>query len=404
LKIASKNSSIDITIKLSKIKSKAYTYMLADKRCNAMLNEDENLPKYVQIAEYFKALIKSQDLAYGEKLLSESEIVEKFKVSRHTVRQALMNLEKDGYIYKEQGRGAFCSYEERKNQSKNIAVLTTYISNYIFPPIISGIEEVLSASGYTLTLFNTNNEKQKEGEYLNKIIESDAVGLIVEPTMSALENINLNWYENLEKRKLPYIMINAKYDSLNPAYVVMDDAEGGYILTKYLIQMGHRNIAGIFKYDDLQGVNRQSGYLKALLEYGVNVQDEYICKYGTQEREFLPYEFTSNLLRKSNRPTAVVCYNDQIAFYVLQAIHDAGLKVPEDISIVGYDDSDIATATEVKLTTIKHPKHEMGKRAARFLINMIENMEEKPYYVYRPELIVRNSATSFMDISSNNLK
>ena len=358
-----------------------------------MIKADENLPKYVQISEHFKELILSRDIALGDKLLSESEIVEKFKVSRHTARQALMQLEKDGFIYKEQGKGAFCCYKQKKDQNKNIAVLTTYISNYIFPPIISGIEEVLSAAGYTLSLFNTNNDKQKEGEYLNKIIDSDIDGLIVEPTMSALENINLPLYKELEKRKLPFIMINAKYDEIDPAYVTMDDVEGGYTLTKYLIQMGHRDIAGIFKYDDLQGRNRQDGYIKALSEFGIGSKSEYIGKYVTGEEEFLPYEFASNLLRRSNKPTAIVCYNDQIAFYVLQAVRDAGLKVPEDISIVGYDDSDMATATEVKLTTVRHPKCEMGKRVARFLINMIENNEEKPYYVYKPELIVRNSAT-----------
>ena len=248
----------------------------------------------------------------------------------------------------------FRSYKEKKNDKKNIAVITTYISNYIFPHIISGIEEVLSSAGYTLTLFNTNNDKRKEAEYLSKIIESDAVGLIVEPTMSALENTNLHWYKELEQKNLPYIMINAKYDDLNQSYVIMNDIEGGYTLTKYLLQMGHRDIAGIFKYDDLQGINRQAGYVKALTEYGVNVNKEYIGKYSTLEQKFFPYDFTSNLLRGSRRPTAIVCYNDLTALYVLQAIRDANLKVPDDISIVGYDDSDIAITSEIKLTTIKN--------------------------------------------------
>lgn len=358
-----------------------------------MINKDGNLPKYVQIFEYFKALIESGDIAFGDKILSESEIVLKFKVSRHTVRQALMQLERENYIYKEQGRGAFCRYKKTRDGKKNIAVLTTYISNYIFPPIISGIEEVLSSLGYTLTLFNTNNEKQKEGEYLSKIIDSDTVGLIIEPTKSALVNTNLNLYKELDKKKLPYIMINAKYDEINPAYVVMDDVEGGYILTKYLIQMGHKNIAGIFKNDDIQGVNRRLGYIKAMLEFNLDIQNEYFGNYGTGEEAFLPYEFVNNLLRRDNRPSAIVCYNDQIAFYVLQAARDAGLSVPTDISIVGYDDFDIATATELKLTTVGHPKSEMGKRAARLLINMIEKEDEKPCYMYKPELIVRNSAS-----------
>lgn len=357
-----------------------------------MINMNKKIPKYVQISEHFKTLIHSGNIVPGNKLLSESEIAEKFKVSRHTVRQALMQLEKDGFIYKEQGKGSFCCYKQKKYENKTIAVLTTYISNYIFPSIICGIEEVLSDKGYTLLLFNTNNQKQKEKEYLRKIIDMDLGGLIVEPTMSALENINLSLYKELEQKKLPFILINAKYDEINSAFVIMDDVEGGYALTKYLIQMGHTDIAGIFKNDDLQGVNRQEGYMKALTEFEINSKSEFIGNYVTGEEQFSPYEFTRNLMRQNNKPTAIVCYNDQIASYVAQGIRDAGFKVPDDISIVGYDDSDIATS-EVNLTTVRHPKSEMGKRAARYLINMIENIEDTPGYVYKPELILRNSAT-----------
>lgn len=360
------------------------------------MSSEEKTPKYMQIAEYFKREILEGNISPGEKLLSENEIVEKFKVSRHTVRQALMELEKGKYIYKEQGKGTFCSYlqKDNKGNKKTIAVLTTYISNYIFPSIISGIEDVLSSSGYSLLLFNTNNEKNKEGEYLQKIMEHDVVGLIVEPTMSALPNVNLEYYKQLNSKKIPFIMINANYEQLNAPYVVMDDIEGGYALTKYLIQLGHRNIAGIFKNDDLQGINRKLGYCKALSEFSIPINESIIGKYETREEVFSVYEFTSNLLRKNDRPTAIVCYNDQVAIHALQAIRDEGLRVPEDISIVSYDDSYIATATEVKLTTVRHPKDEMGRRAARFLVDIIEGRVEKPYYVYKPELIVRNSAMS----------
>lgn len=358
------------------------------------MNNGEKLPKYMQIAEYFKREIMEGRISPGEKILSENEIVNRFKVSRHTVRQALIELEKYNYIYKEQGKGTFCSYtkNEEKVKKKTVAVLTTYISNYIFPSIISGIEEVLSSSGYSLLLFNTNNEKNKEGECLQKILEYDVVGLIVEPTMSATENVNLKFYNKFKDRNIPYIMINACYKDLDSPYVVMDDIEGGYVLTKYLLQLGHKNIAGIFKVDDMQGVNRKEGYYKALKEFNLPVNEGIICKYETKQEFFSVYDFTCNTIRKNERPTAIVCYNDEVAVHALQAIRDEGLRVPEDISIVSYDDSYIATATEVKLTTVRHPKDEMGRRAARLLVDMIEGRVEKPYYVYRPELIVRNSS------------
>ncbi|MDT8719137.1 GntR family transcriptional regulator [Clostridium sp. 19966] len=351
----------------------------------------------MQIASFFKKEMEEGRIAYGQQLLTENEIVEKFSVSRHTVRQALMELENNGYIKREQGKGTFCSYIEgsKIKEKKTIAVLTTYISNYIFPSIISGIEEVLSSSGYDLLLYNTNNEKQKEKECLEKILENEVSGLIVEPTMSAVDNININYYLELEKRNIPYIMINSKYQELKAPFVGMDDEEGAYILTRYLLQLGHKNIAGIFKNDDLQGLNREKGYIKAIRESGLAVDSKNIGKYGTKEKEYFPQDFTNGLLRKKERPTAIICYNDQIAVQALQAIREMELRIPQDIALVGYDDSYIATATEVKLTTIRHPKEELGRRAARMLMDIIEGTIVHESYIYKPELIVRASTTGF---------
>ena len=381
----------DTIIKQSGIKLKWYVRVKFDLEVFIMIGNTEKLTKYMKIAEYFKAEIRAGKISSGEQLLTENEIAAKFNVSRHTVRQALMELEKGGYIYKEQGKGTFCSSRDENTKKGTIAVITTYISNYIFPSIIYGIEEVLSAEGYNLMLLNTNNEKQKEAECLKKIIDNDIVGLIVEPTMSACENVNLKWYKELEKKDVPYIMINAKYDELDPAYVIVDDIEGEYLTTKYLLQLGHRKIAGVFKKDDLQGVNRQQGYKKAMEEFGVEFNSEFVNSFETNEETFAPYAFTSNLIRKKERPTAIVCYNDQIAIYVVQAILDAGLRIPEDISITGYDDSHISISTELRFTTVGHPKEDMGRRAARLLIGMVENNVKKPSYIYKPELLVRYS-------------
>jgi GntR family transcriptional regulator of arabinose operon len=98
-----------------------------------------------------------------------------------------------------------------------------------------------------------------------------------------------------------------------------------------------------------------------------------------------------NLLQKKNRPTAIVCYNDQIAIQIIEAIRRSNLKIPGDISLVGYDNSNLAVATEVKLTTVNHPKEEMGKRVARMIIDMINGKVEKPCFVYQPKLIIRSS-------------
>jgi GntR family transcriptional regulator of arabinose operon len=330
------------------------------------------------------------EITFEQQLPSENILAKQFKMSRHTVREALGDLENEGWIRREQGRGTFCIYSEKPG-NRTIAVITTYISDYIFPTLIRGIEEVLSSSGYTLVLANTGNNKEKEAQCLENLLDQDIAGLIIEPTKSAEENINLNYFKDFQEREIPYIFLHAVYSGLEPAYIMMDDQNGGYMATKYLLQLGHREIAGIFKTDDLQGVKRQEGFNAALAEYGVIIQPEFLGEYKTEQLLSYPYQFTKDLLHKSPRPTAIVCYNDQLAIKVMEAIRDEGLKIPQDISIIGYDDSGLALASEVKLTTIKHPKAEMGRQAARLIIDMVEKRIEKPRFIYQPELVIRNS-------------
>ncbi|GAI84403.1 unnamed protein product, partial [marine sediment metagenome] len=178
---------------------------------------------------------------------------------------------------------------------------------------------------------------------------------------------------------------------LDSAYVIMDDEKGGFIATQYLLKQGHKDIAGIFLSDDLQGIRRQAGFLSALKKYNVTINNEFLGNYNTEQMFSYPYNFTMNLLQKKNRPTAIVCYNDQIAIQVIEAIRRSNLKIPGDISLVGYDNSNLAVATEVKLTTINHPKEEMGKRVARIIVDMINGKVKKPCFVYQPELIIRSS-------------
>ena len=161
--------------------------------------------------------------------------------------------------------------------------------------------------------------------------------------------------------------------------------------TEHMIQIGHRKIAGIFKTDDIQGVKRKKGYIKALNQHDVNVDASIIGEYASEDMSVFPYVYTQSLLRERDSPTAIVCYNDEIAILVIKAIKDHGLSVPEDISVTGFDDALDSNLSDMKLTTIVHPKKDMGKQAAQFMIDMLSGRMQKPQMVYQPELIVRNS-------------
>lgn len=357
--------------------------------------------KYNIVKDSIKSKILDGSYQPNQKINSESELMKQFGVSRHTVRLAIGDLVTEGWLYRKQGSGTFCANRKKQEnqkkfeqQSKNIAIITTFISDYIFPSIIRGAEEYLSENGYTVNLFSTNNDHETEKKVLEKIISGNFDGVIVEPTKSAFPNPNINYYLNIERLGIPYVMINASYEELEPYSISIDDEKGGYLQAEHLIKLGHKNIIGFFKVDDLQGKKRLTGFLKAHRVHNIPINPTNIVTYNTDEIDTKPKITLENFLSNNKElPMGLVCYNDQLAIKLLDVIRKDKLEVPNDISIVGFDDSFMAVMTEVKLTSIKHPKADMGIQAATMITNLINNNKEKQdkNFTYDAELIVRKS-------------
>jgi GntR family transcriptional regulator of arabinose operon len=355
-----------------------------------------NVPKYVQLKKEIQAWIYAGRFTLNELLPSEHELSRLFSMSRHTVRQAIGELVQEGQLYRIQGKGTYCAGTTSKklNETPTIGVLTTYISDYIFPLIVHGAEATLRSKGYQMLLASTNNDKNKERESLEMMLAQPVGGLIIEPTKSAEGNPNESYYRALEAQGIPYIMINETYAELNCPCLKVDDELGVFRAVEYLILSGHRQIAGFFKTDDLQGVNRMKGFIAAHEHYQLSMNEDHIVEYGTAEKWDKPLSIAAALLNDNNKPTAFVCYNDELAIRMLDIIRDAGLQVPEDLSIIGFDDSFLATATSVKLTTISHPKMELGIKAAQLLLDIKEHrmdIHSIGVVKYEPEFIVRES-------------
>lgn len=228
--------------------------------------------------EDLKKQIISGNIQIGEKLPSENELSARYQVSRQTVRKALSILENAGYIYAEHGRGTFCSDLVRHSgRSKNIAVVTTYLSDYIFPRVIKGIDSVLTEAGYSIILKNTKNSISQEAKCLEELLQKDIDGLIIEPSKSQIYCRHLNLYQKLDDYHIPYVFIQGCFSKMREKpQVLMDDCKGGYLITKYLIETGHKDIAGIFKADDIQGQNRHKGYAMALQEAGMRYDPDKV--------------------------------------------------------------------------------------------------------------------------------
>lgn len=358
-------------------------------------------PKYLQLKEEILSWIAGGRFRPGDKLPSENELAEQFELSRQTVRQSIGELVQEGWLAREQGKGTFVSRHtaERRNTPENrtVGIITTYISDYIFPSIVRGVEAALKERGYRLLLSSTDNRKDRERESLEMMLSHSVSGLIVEPTKSAEGNPNFDNYLAIEDHGIPLMMINEKYPDLECPCIRMDDEAGGYMAANHLLELGHRRIAGFFKTDDLQGVRRMKGFLRACREHRLPADHSTVVRYSTEDKEQRPQAALRELLQSAERPTAITCYNDQLAVAFLDLIRELGLRIPEDLSLIGYDDSYLATATEIKLTTIEHPKSDMGEQAAKLLLSKLEKqaVPDDKEILYAPKLVVRQSTAQF---------
>ncbi len=363
-----------------------------ERQAKRMMDEEKGKKsKYYELMEELKQRIIDGVYKPGEKLPSENELSSTYHVSRQTVRKAIEILTNAGYVYAEHGRGTFCSELVRHTkQSHNIAVVTTYLSDYIFPRVIKGIDEVFTEQGYSIILKNTNNSRTNEARCLEELLKKDIDGMIIEPSKSQIFCRHTNLYKQMDEYQIPYVFIQGSFMQMDgKPKVLLDDVKGGYLVTKHLIDLGHKHIVGVFKADDSQGQNRHRGYVRALQEAGLMYDPDNVIWFYTEDRKVHPYGCILQMIKENREIDGIVCYNDQIAMEVLKALEKAGKKVPEDISLTGYDNSYLARGPLYSLTTVSHPQEELGKIAAELLLHLIQSpdsVKEKTILI-EPKLV-----------------
>lgn len=334
--------------------------------------------KYKKLASIIKSEINSGALSVGDKLEPEKLLMEKYGYSRQTIRNAIAVLEQDGYVRSIQGSGTFIvpRFAPPIRGGYNIGVIYTHISEYISPSIIRSIESVLTKNSASFILKATNNQIDLERQILQSFIESPPDGIIVEGSKAALPNPNIKYYRQLKELGVPVLFIHAKHPELTDFIsVVMDDHQAGFDAASYLAQMGHQKIAGFFKSTDLQSHLRYSGYLDGIIASSLPISDDNI--FWFQDKEQLEMMLKSpEMVSFFNNVTAVVSYNEEIASLLSRFFADNGISVPQDISLISFDDSWLGALLQPALTTFAHPKETLGAAAAEKMLRMIEGCKE----------------------------
>ncbi len=340
-------------------------------------------PKYQTVAATLRREIAEGVFSEGQLLMTEEELKGRFGVSRQTVRQAIAMLEDDGLVVRRRGSGTYVKHGPRRHgETLTVGVVTTYITDYIFPSIVRGIESVLSANGCIMNLSATYNRVDHERALLQRALDSSIDGLIIEGTKTALPNPNIPFYQALREKNIPVVFINGSYAQLNGSVqVVMDDYNGGILAARTLLDKGFQRIGGVFKRDDVQGHERFRGVSETLLQAGQDFPDERICWFGTESRNSL-FQETDGLrlldsIQQPDGPDAIVCYNDEVALSLCAALRERGCKVPRDAAVISFDNSAFAGLAHPALTTLNHPKDDFGALAAQKLLHMISGAPEE---------------------------
>lgn len=287
----------------------------------------------------------------------------------------------------------------KRQRTETIGLVLGDIANPFAAELSRGVREVLEARGYTLFICISEHSAKEDVRAFDSLTDHRVDGVIVATRASKLGNERLL---ELVEAGIPVSLIGRDFSHPQVDLVSADNLQGGYEATRHLIDLGHKSIGFIgVSLTKGVGLKRFKGYLEALAEHGLSVNENLIVGgrnghdqmpgYSTEE---MGYDGMTKLLKMRRRPTAVFARNDFTAVGALKAIQEAGLSVPEDIAVVGYDDIPLASHISPTLTTVRQPTREQGSVAAENLLKRIENGHDlaRAEQIFKCELIVRESS------------
>jgi LacI family transcriptional regulator len=255
----------------------------------------------------------------------------------------------------------------RRGKTHTIGVILPDNTNPYFAEVVRGIEDTSFAQGYSVMLCNSDNDLDKERLYTNVLIEKQVDGIIFVAAGLSEENIH-----NLQKRGVPSILVDRQVPGVMIDSVLADNQAGGYLAANHLIGLGHTAIACISGPRGLRSSDeRIAGYRQALESAGINAPPRWIVEGDFQYQG--GFAGAEKLLTGDPRPSAIFACNDLMAIGVYRYAHENQLRIPKDISVVGFDDIRLAEYSNPPLTTIRQSKGVMGTRAAKLLLERIAN-------------------------------
>lgn len=306
-------------------------------------------------------------------------------VADATRRRVLAAISDLGFVRNEPAR------QLRAGRSRTIGLLVLDVANPFFTDVARGVEDEASDSGLAVILCNSDDQPDKERRYLDLLEEHRVQGILITPVTAADENI-----ARLQRRGTPVVLLDSRSVSRDQCSVSVDDVLGGELAIAHLIDQGHHRIAFAGGPISLRQVaDRRQGAARALARAGRPAGDLHVIE--TVAMHVAAGRMAGARVAEmpsGSRPTAIFCANDLVALGVLQEMTSRQIAVPDGIAIVGYDDIDFAAAAAVPLTSVRQPRHQLGRAAAQLLLQ--ETLDGATHQhrqvIFEPELIVRRSS------------
>lgn len=359
-------------------------------------NAPQTVRKYEVIEQYVHTLIDQKQFTEDVRLPSEHFLCKKFGVSRETVRTAFSRLKDREIIYTKKGSGtfvnkkAFLREQHQMDHGKiKIGAIIQGQDYHANKNLIRGIKDALGNESVELRIFYTDNKLANERKCLLSC-SSGFHGLIVDGVKASMLNPNLDCYSALYDKDIRVIFYNNYYVDAQFPKVTIADNQCADELVKRLTEAGHQHIAGVFVYDNYQGIEKYKGYVRALQKNGASYDDAYV-KWVISDDTYDKKDFHRSLwkfLKAVPKCTAIVCCNFMILRTVLELLQKQGKEVPKDYSVVAFDYSD-TDWSDSGITASVHPGYEMGFEVGKRIFRMISDNEYKIHdysYTFKPTI------------------
>jgi DNA-binding LacI/PurR family transcriptional regulator len=300
------------------------------------------------------------------------------------------------------------------NSTQTVGLVISDIANPFFTAVARGVEDIINQHGYHTIFCNSDEDPAREDEYLRLLSARQIDGLMIAPTGARSERLS-----QMAKAELPIVLLDRDLPDLEAPLVGVDNEGGGYEATWHLIEAGHRRIAILMGLETISTLrDRLKGYQRALQEAGIPFDPKLVIRadprlYGTQphhadsflrlltNKQMTPtaYDALRDLFDLPDRPSAIFVTNNQMTLGTLYALRERGLRCPEDVSMVSFDDHDWAPLFSPSLTVVRQPTYCLGQTAAQLLMQLISGQAIEPPGPLPVQLIIRESCRRLNEVA-----